>query len=65
MTATAVRGWKTSTATTANPAGIDTLEDFDFDYVDYQISAQFGNVAESSNDAYRRFDAITVPFATF
>ena len=49
-----------------NNSVADTSEDFDFDFVDHSISAQFGKDALSMTSATMvQFAAITVPFSTF
>ena len=65
VTGTFSRDMIVSVTSTSN-AVADTAEDFDFDFVDHSISAQFGKDALSMTSATMvQFAAITVPFSTF
>merc|ERR1719464_1041170 len=65
VTGTFSRDMNVSVVTGSN-AVADTAEDFDFDFVDHQISAQFGKDPLSMTSATMvQFAAITVPFSTF
>lgn len=65
VTGTFSRDMIVSAVTASNPTA-DTAEDFDFDFVDHSISAQFGKDALSMTSATMvQFAAITVPFSTF
>ena len=65
VTGTFSRDMNVSVVTGSN-AVADTAEDFDFDFVDHSISAQFGKDALSMTSATMvQFAAITVPFSTF
>ena len=60
------RNMVTSVATTSPANTIDTTNDFDFDFVDHQISATIGKDPETGiTTTLLNFAAVTVPFATF
>lgn len=64
MTGTASRDWTVS-ATSASNAVADTTQDWDFDYVDHQISTQFGKEGTAFTGTKIQFAAKTVSFAQF
>lgn len=65
VTGTVTRDMKVSVVTASNPTA-DTLEDFDFDFVDHSVSTQFGKDTMTMTSATMvQFAAVTVPFATF
>ena len=65
VTGTASRDMTVSAVTSSNPTA-DTTEDFDIDFVDHQISTQFGKDAKTmSSDTLIQFAAIKVSFSTF
>ena len=64
VTGTIDRNMKVSVASTTPANTIDDTDDFDFDFVDTQVSVMIGKVSEVL-DTNNQFAAITVPFATF
>ena len=65
MTGTATRDWTTTVTSTSNTVAESASQDIQLDYVDHQISTQFGKQGTAYTGTKINFPAVTVSFSTF